>query len=113
MIGLLEVAPATILDKLGYGGQMFLIGMGTIFLVLSVLWACLEILHFMIGRFTNKNGSSKHENSQQIVVTPQAAVGTSTSEEEEIVAAICAAIAAAQAEDPQLQFRAVAFKRIH
>ncbi len=113
MIGLLEVAPTTILDKLGYGGQMLLIGMGTIFLVLSVLWACLEILHFMIGRFTGQKGSSKQEDCQPIVVTPQAVVGTSTSEEEEIVAAICAAIAAAQAEQPQLQFRAVSFKRIH
>lgn len=114
MFGILEIAPVTLGEKLQYGGKMLLIGMGTIFVVLAMLWGCLELMHYLIA-------SSKQEDTQKSENNAASPVPTSVipapsqvaSDDDEIVAAICAAISAAQAENPQLQFRAVAFKRIH
>ena len=44
MFGILEITPIpeTWIEKLQYGGEMLLIGMGTVFAVLAALWGCLE-----------------------------------------------------------------------
>ena len=113
MLGLLEI-PVTGIEKFQYGGKMLLIGMGTIFAVLAILWGCLELMHFLIGKASKKQeNTQKSENIPAPQKAPVAPTASAIDEEDEIVAAICAAIAAAEAEHPQLQFRAVAFKRIH
>ena len=118
MFGILETTPIpeTWIEKLQYGGEMLLIGMGTVFVVLATLWGCLELMHFLMEKFNNKTEeSTKAENAaipSQSIIAPVSTL-SNENEDDEIVAVIAAAIAAAQAEQPQLQFRAVAFKRIH
>lgn len=114
MFGILEIAPVTLGEKLQYGGKMLLIGMGTIFVVLAMLWGCLELMHYLIA--SNKQEGTQKSKNNAVSSIPAPVVSAPSqvvSDDDEIVVAICAAIAAAQAENPQLQFRAVAFKRIH
>lgn len=116
MFGILEIAPTTWIEKLQYGGEMLLVGMGTVFVVLATLWGCLELMHFLMEKFNNRSKSSTKAESTSIINQSAIAPTNTTTyqdDDDEIVAVIAAAIAAAQAEHPQLQFRAVAFKRIH
>ena len=105
-------APSTLGEKLVYGGRMVLIGMLTVFLVLSILWLSLELLHFLLHR----GDKAKAKKEAAAVAAPAPApimAAAPTEDEDEIAAVIAAAIYAAEESAPQSKFRAVSFKRIH
>ncbi len=94
------------LPTLEFGLQMLLIGMGTVFASLALLWGCLSI--FKIVFYDMKNKKAKPD----AIPAPIAeTIQSDSSDDEEIVAVIAAAIAAAQSENPTLKFRVVAFNR--
>ena len=101
-------------DNLALGGQVVLIGLGTVFSVLILLWLCLELLHFLLNI-----RASKADSANKAVTLPAPAadaipvVTESDDDEDEIAAVIAAAVYAAQADAPHSTFRAVSFKRIH
>ena len=41
-------------DKLAIGGEVTLLGMGTVFSVLIIIWIMVEILHLLLGEKTKK-----------------------------------------------------------
>ena len=114
-IGLLEAALETFEDKFMYGGKMLIIGMGIVFAVLAILWACLELLKRCMAHFSNHANETKSTEKISVAPTPTPTpmVAPANADDDEIVAVLAAAIAAAEAEYPGLRFRAVSFKRIH
>ena len=93
------------IDKLAFGGQMLLIGIGTVFAVLCLLWVCLAVFEKVF-----KNLSVKKKESTVEPTTPVEVV-EDVSNDGEIIAAIAAAIAMAESDAPQTKFRVVSFKR--
>ena len=54
---LLSAADGTALslgDKLSIGGQVTLLGMGTVFAILALLWGLVELLHVILKPFAEK-----------------------------------------------------------
>ena len=109
-------------DKASTAGIVTLQGMLTIFLVLSLIWAAIEIMHRIIHK-KKDNEPARDEKSSAPVATPPAgdaaiaaaiAAALAASEDEgAIVAAITAAIIAARAEEGNTAaFRVVSFKRV-
>jgi sodium pump decarboxylase gamma subunit len=105
-------------DRASTSGIVSLQGMVTIFLVLSLLWASIEIMHHII----HKEKKAEKPAETPTVATPKAddaavaaaiAAAIAASEDEgAIVAAITAAIMAARAEAGETSdFRVVSFKR--
>lgn len=90
---------------LGYGGQMVLIGMLTIFAVLCLLWLCLAIF----GKVFNKTAAPKEAKLEAAPAPVE--VEVYTADDEEIVAVIAAAIAMAESECENKKFRVVSFRR--
>lgn len=105
MNSLLNLVVAVSLETLGFGAQVVIIGMATIFAVLTVLMFALKLFEMI---FTESGKKEKEADSSAAeAALPVAAVDNT----EEIVAVIAAAIAAAEAESPALKFRVVSFKR--
>ena len=92
-------------DKLSFGGQMVLLGMGSIFSVLCLLWLCLAIF----GRVFDK--SAKPAVEAEAPVSAPAEAPIASDDDEQIIAAIAAAIAMAEAEGNGAKFRVVSFRR--
>ena len=90
---------------LGFGGQMFLIGMLTVFAVLGIIWLCLTAFKSIF----NKSSSAPKTQKVEVQTTPAPVVKATT--DEEIVAVIAAAIAAAESENTGAKFRVVSFRR--
>ena len=91
---------------LSYGGQMMLIGMCTVFAVLTIIWICIVGLRYAFGGSKAKPST---EPSPSVQTQPQAV--TLAPADTEIIAVIAAAIAAAESENNGLKFRVVSFKR--
>ncbi len=94
-------------DKLSTGAMMILIGMGTIFAVLALIWLVLTLLSMSFNKVTDKKPKetviANSENSNNFTVAVN---------ETEIVAAITAAIAFAESEsDNDTKFTVVSFKK--
>ena len=108
---LLEVDPnMPILNKgelISYGSKMMLVGMGIVFSVLIVLYACLSLFKYLCGILQN----SKDENDKASSVKDSQII-TREEVSEEIIAVIAAAIAMANEEFPDKKFRVVSFKRL-
>lgn len=97
----------SLLDKLLYGGEILLIGLGTVFAVLILLWITLVAFKYV---FKNFSGSKTGEETAPEAVVQQAIV--TSQQNEEIVAAIAAAIAMAESESSSgLKFKVVSFRR--
>ena len=102
-------------------GIVTLQGMLTIFLVLSILWATIEIMHRIVHKKPARAEKSKKESAPVAAETQPAdaavaaaiAAALAASEDEgALVAAITAAITAARAEEGlNTAFRVVSFKR--
>ena len=93
------------LETLGFGGQMLLLGVLTVFAVLARIWGALVIFE----RVFHKEGAKKAEKPAPApVVVSQAAP---VSNDDEIVAVIAAAIAMAESESGGAKFRVVSFRR--
>lgn len=104
-------------EKLSIGGQVTLLGMGTVFSVLILLWFLVEVLHMLLGHKTEKKPVviNKAESPAPAPVMPSAPVVNTTPEpsaEDDlaVIAVITAAIAAASGQSPS-SFRVVSFKR--
>ena len=97
-------------DALSYGGGVVLLGMATVFSVLTIIWITLIIFKFFFHdlKLNNKIKAESH-----VEKTPDPAPApASASSDEEIVAVIAAAIAAAESESANgTKFRVVSFNR--
>ena len=101
---------------LGKGLQTAVLGILAVFVVLAIIWGCLELFHYFIYTLPNRR-----KKEQENVVAEESAV-TETAEPEtaddgELVAAIVAAITAFRAEEsaetgvPSGGFRVVSFRK--
>ena len=108
-------------ERASTAGTVTLMGMVTIFAVLAILWAMIEIMHSVLHQ-----GEKKEKEPRQKKATPAAApkqddaaiaaaiaAALAASEDDgAVVAAITAAITAARAENGETgAFRVVSFKR--
>ena len=102
-------------ERLSTSGVVALQGMLTIFLVLSLLWAAIEIMHRIIHREKPAKKVESEKPAQNAPVaeeTVASAVTAPSNDEGAIVAAIIAAITAAREEQGDTSgFRVVSFKR--
>ncbi len=112
----LSAGSLTVSEKLSIGGQVTLLGMGTVFSVLILLWGLVEVLHLLLGH----KGEKKVNEAAKIVVTapineqpkvkPVKPTEPVAKDDLSIIAVITAAIAAASGQSPS-SFRVVSFKR--
>ena len=97
-------------DALLFGGSILLIGMVTIFCVLSVLWLCLIVFKIVFHDIPEKKATKK---GVELAPVYNEELHTDTrNNDTEIVAVIAAAIAMAESEHSDTKFRVVSFKRI-
>ena len=96
----------SITDKLLYGGEILLIGLGTVFTVLILLWITLVAFKYVFKNIGG--GEADEEKVPEPTVQPTVAA---SGENEEVVAAIAAAIAMAESESNGLKFKVVSFRR--
>lgn len=100
---------------LGHGLQTALLGILTVFAVLSILWGCLEIFKYVFYTLPErKKKTEKKETAsvQSTVVQPQPV--QAYSDDKAVVAAIIAAITAAREEEgipSTVPFRVVSFRK--
>ncbi len=110
LISLLEIAPtqkdASFGERLSYGAEMLVVGIGIVFAVLILLWLSLELFNLISQRMNGKE-----------TAVPVAAPAPKAKVEEvkapddlELIAVLTAAIAASEAA-PAARFRVVSFKR--
>ena len=96
-----------LVETLGFGGTILLVGMVAVFAVLGLLLAALMIFNYVFhGRAITP---VKSEATVSAPVIEQAPVVVS--DDGEIIAAIAAAIAMAESETTGLKYRVVSFKR--
>ena len=94
---------------LAFGGEVVLVGVGTVFAVLGIIWACLTVFKIVFYDAQHKK-SADTVADVKAVVEEKAAV-TASNNDDEIIAVIAAAIAAAESESSGLKFRVVSFRR--
>lgn len=102
----------TLGEKLSLGGQVSLLGMGTVFAVLAILWGLVELMHLLLTGVTGgkkKNAVPAKAEAPAPAPAP-APAAAAAADDLEIVAVITAAIAAASGSSPS-SFRVVSFKR--
>ena len=96
-------------------GTVTLLGMVAIFVVLSLLWGVIEILHKLLGGVGKKKADKAAQNTPAPAVSEVAVpepAEESAEDDGALVAAITAAISAAMAEEGYTGgFRVVSFKR--
>lgn len=105
MNSLSNLVVALSLDTLAFGGQIVVIGMATIFAVLTLLMFALKLFELIFSKNT------KEKESSTAVAAPETETLEYVDDSEQIVAVIAAAIAAAEAEHPTLKFKVVSFRR--
>ncbi len=110
----------TFSERLSEAGLVTLMGMGAVFAVLIILWACIEIMHAIVGIKEEKTPEPKQsvpERAEPPVAVAQAApeevAPTAVAGDDgALIAAITAAISAAMADEGYTGgFRVVSFKR--
>ena len=110
-------------ERASTAGVTTLLGMVTIFLVLALLWACIEVMHLLLHRGEKAKKAEKPKASASAPAAAPAAddaaiaaaIAASLAAAEDdgaVIAAITAAISAMRAEDGcDTGFRVVSFKR--
>lgn len=104
-------------ERAGYAGGVTLLGMATIFIVLSILWGVVELLHRALHRGDQKTASAEAKAAPAPVPAPApkaapAPVRAPAAGDDALVAVITAAVAAAMAEEGYAGgFRVVSFRR--
>ena len=91
-----------------FGGAILLIGMLTIFSVLSILWLFLVAFKLVFHDIPKKRAAKK---TIAPIVTAEATQETKTIDDGELIAVISAAIALAENDSSGAKFRVVSFKR--
>ena len=99
--------PSQLVDALGYGAFMLLIGMATVFAVLVLLWLCLTAFKYFMHDLPAKKAAA----SEAVIEEPALVAPTVESNDDEIVAVIAAAIAMAESESSNIKFKVVSFRR--
>ena len=100
---------------LGHGLQTALLGVLTVFAVLSILWGCLEIFKYVF--YTLPESKKKTEKKESASVQPavvQSQPVQAYSDDKAVVATIIAAITAAREEEgipSTVPFRVVSFRK--
>ena len=115
-------AGLTMSEKFALSGEMLLRGMGTVFMVLVILWGCLSL--FKVFSTPEKKSAPKKEAKPAPAEKPSAPAHAPVAEEPvpaapaptddaAVIAAICAAIEAYRAAEglSGLPYRVVSFKR--
>lgn len=102
-------------ERLSYAMQMLLLGMGTVFSVLIILWLCVALFRLIFsGAARNKADKGQKEIKQETVAAPTP-VATTAPDDGELLAVITAAVAAMlEAEGSPAYdggFRVVSFRR--
>ena len=95
-------------ETLGFGGQIVLIGMATVFAVLVIIMLALYAFKVVFHDIPAKKASPNVEADEAIEAAP---VQTAATDDYEIIAVIAAAIAAAESESNGVKFRVVSFKK--
>ncbi len=92
-------------ENLLLGVEVVLIGLGTVFAVLLLIWGCLALFKVFFA------GAKKETASDKIAAPAPVASAPVVSNNDEIIAVIAAAIAAAEADCPGGKFRVVSFRK--
>ena len=98
-----SIGSAEYFDNLGLGVEVFLIGIITVFAVLSIILGILTVFNLVFNKQNKK---------PQPVVAPAPAPVVTETNDDEIIAVIAAAIAAAESESGGKKFTVVSFKRM-
>lgn len=109
----------TLPERFSEAGLVTLMGMGAVFAVLAILWACIEIMHVFLGVKEEKPAAKTETKTATEEIAPIAEVVSSAAvtaqpveDDGALIAAITAAISAAMAEEGYTGgFRVVSFKR--
>jgi len=105
----------TMEEKLALSGEMLLKGLGTVFMVLVILWALLSIMGKIFGAQQKKPAAPKQVAPKEApkAEPAPAAPAAPVADDGALIAAITAAIEAYRAEEGSsaLPFRVVSFKR--
>lgn len=99
----------SVADRIGYAARMLLIGMGTIFAALTILWGALVLFRLAVEHF----GKAKKQ-AAPAPALPEKPV-EAVADDGALIAAITAAVAAAMSEENGGQapaFRVVSFSRV-
>ena len=101
----------------GLGIQTFLLGMLTVFAVLSILWGCLEVFRYFFYTVPERNKAQAADQSVETPAVESVAEPIVQNDDGEIVAAIIAAITAMRDEEAAesgvapTAFRVVSFRK--
>ena len=96
-------------ERAVYSGRMFLIGQGTVFIALAVLWGVLVLFRHLIAN------EGKGEKQPPVVEKPAPVVQNAPQSNDALIAVITAAVAASMAEENNGEtpaFRVVSFRRL-
>lgn len=96
-------------DAFKFGGSVLLMGMLTIFAVLTILWGCL--LLFKLFFHDLKYRTKQSAKSQPVAVTVATETPREVQDDGELIAVIAAAIAMAESENSDVKFKVVSFRR--
>ncbi|MBQ7822140.1 MAG: OadG family protein [Clostridia bacterium] len=112
----IEFSSWTFADRVSEALSVSLLGLGTTFAVLALLWGVLEIFRFFFYDLPNKRKNGKKTESAPVKPAPAPApvaapvVSRAADSDEEIVAAITAAVSLVL-DKPATSFRVVSFRR--
>lgn len=106
-------------ERTAYAGKMLLIGLGTVFIVLAVLWGALELFRrFLVSREVvteEKPAPAPAPVQKAAAATPPVPAAPAAAGNDALIAVITAAVAAAMAEENGgvvPGFRVVSFRRL-
>lgn len=107
-------AGLTLAEKFSISGSIFIRGMGTVFMVLIILWGCMSLFKFF-GTSEKPAKDKKPEEPAEAPVEAPAAeeVPAETTDDGALIAVITAAVEAYRASEGKsgLPYRVVSFKR--
>ena len=108
-------------EKFSYSGRIILIGLGTVFSVLIILWVLLELLGFITRRKSNKKVKSQNRieqsDSTKNIIRESDNTLSSNSELVAIITSSIESYISSKSNDQQItdgpkNFKVVSFKRI-
>lgn len=102
-------------ERAAYSGRMFLIGQGTIFIALAILWGVLVLFNRLVVKAPRENPPAASQKSAPVQAKPAPAQAGVPQNNDAVIAAITAAVAATLAEENGGEapaFRVVSFRRL-
>ncbi len=96
------------LEMLAFGAKILLIGIGTVFAVLALIWGALTLFKIFFHDLPAKRAAQKKAEEPEAPAVQETVEETS---DDELIAVLAAAIAAAEADAGGKKFRVVSFKR--